>query len=79
MTRDRDESRFPRAVAPDAVAEMCSEVRRSSESSKSGTCTNLSGAILHGANFRGSEYDSRTVFPSGFDPELAGMVEKNES
>jgi uncharacterized protein YjbI with pentapeptide repeats len=34
---------------------------------------NLSTANLEGACFVGASYDERTVFPSDFDPERAGM------
>ena len=34
----------------------------------------LSGAQLHGADFRGAKYDSRTLFPTGFNPEQAGCI-----
>ena len=35
---------------------------------------NLSDARLGGARLTGAQYDSRTVFPRGFDPTTAGMV-----
>jgi uncharacterized protein YjbI with pentapeptide repeats len=40
---------------------------------------NLSGAELCGATLCGAEYDSSTKFPNDFDPDLAGMVEKDAS
>jgi len=37
---------------------------------------NLTEARLSGARLRGALYDARTVFPTGFAPEHAGMVLK---
>jgi uncharacterized protein YjbI with pentapeptide repeats len=34
----------------------------------------LTGAILEGADLRGCEYNSKTLFPPDFDPVLRGMV-----
>lgn len=34
---------------------------------------NLAGAIFKGATLTGTEYDSKTVFPKGFDPVRHGM------
>lgn len=42
------------------------------------TRADLAGAQLHGCDLAGAEYDARTNFPEGFDPELAGMMEVTE-
>jgi uncharacterized protein YjbI with pentapeptide repeats len=34
----------------------------------------LTGARLGGARLSGAQYDARTVFPRGFDPQRAGML-----
>ena len=36
--------------------------------------TNLKGADLTNANLNGATYDETTIWPSGFDPELAGAI-----
>jgi uncharacterized protein YjbI with pentapeptide repeats len=33
----------------------------------------LTDALLGGVDFQGVEYDNLTIFPSGFDPDQAGM------
>jgi len=35
---------------------------------------NFSNTNLKGARFGGAEYDSATIFPTGFDPRKHGMV-----
>lgn len=35
---------------------------------------NFASAELDGADFRGAQYDKRTIFPSGFDPTKAGCA-----
>ncbi|MGO1072045.1 pentapeptide repeat-containing protein [Lysobacter sp. CA199] len=35
----------------------------------------FSGAPLHGCRLQGEQYDERTRFPAGFNPQAAGMVE----
>ena len=39
---------------------------------------NLSEAILNRANLVGAIYDSDTVFPRGFSPTAAGMIEEGD-
>jgi uncharacterized protein YjbI with pentapeptide repeats len=34
----------------------------------------LTNAILEGTNLEGARFNSHTVFPTGFDPEAAGML-----
>jgi len=36
---------------------------------------NLAGAIINQCNLAGAEYDSETIFPIGFSPEAAGMID----
>jgi uncharacterized protein YjbI with pentapeptide repeats len=35
----------------------------------------LTDAVLHKCNVSGAQYDAATRFPSGFDPDAAGMAE----
>ena len=37
---------------------------------------NLTGAVLNGARLSGATYDHLTIFPSGFSPQAAGMIEE---
>lgn len=37
--------------------------------------SDLSGAMLHRCRLRGAQYDEHTRFPTGFDPQVAGMIE----
>ena len=37
---------------------------------------NLADAVLNGAKLSGAVYDSRTIFPRGFSPQSAGMIEE---
>jgi uncharacterized protein YjbI with pentapeptide repeats len=39
----------------------------------------LTNAIVDRANLSGAVFDTRTVFPAGFDPLAPGMVLKGES
>jgi uncharacterized protein YjbI with pentapeptide repeats len=38
---------------------------------------NLVDSVLNGAKLSGATYDERTVFPRGFSPRAAGMVEED--
>ena len=37
---------------------------------------NLADAILNRAKLSGAKYDGRTIFPRGFSPHAAGMIEE---
>jgi uncharacterized protein YjbI with pentapeptide repeats len=37
---------------------------------------NLADAILNRAKLSGAKYDDRTIFPRGFAPHAAGMIEE---
>jgi uncharacterized protein YjbI with pentapeptide repeats len=41
--------------------------------------SDLTGANLEGAVLIGTEYDEKTIFPSGFDPRSHGMVLVNKA